>query len=166
MNAYRAANQGSTGDSGLIRIGTTSTHTKAYFAGIRGVTTGLNDAIAVMIDSNGQLGTVSSSLRFKEQIQDLATISGRIHQLRPVSFHYKGQAGQAHYGLIAEEVDQVLPELAVRGRDGQVETVAYHELPPLLLAEVQKQQKRLEALEAENAILKSQLSEILRRLNR
>ena len=98
--------------------------------------------------------------RFKEQIQDLATISGRIHQLRPVSFHYKGQGGNAHFGLIAEEVDQVIPELAVRGRDGQIETVAYHELPPLILAEVQKQQKRLEALEAENADLKAQIAEI------
>ncbi len=158
-NNLHIGHAGVTGDSGVIRIGSGS-QTTAFMTGIRGVTTAVNNAIPVVIDSNGQLGTISSSIRFKEQIQDLATVSGRIHQLRPVSFHYKGQSGNAHFGLIAEEVDMVMPELAVRGRDGQIETVAYHELPPLLLAEMQKQQKALEALKAENDDLKAQLAEI------
>jgi hypothetical protein len=163
---------GVTGDNGVIRIGNVN-QTTAFIAGIRGVTTGANNAIPVVIDANGQLGTISSSIRFKEQIQDLATVSGRIHQLRPVSFHYKGQTGYAHFGLIAEEVDQVIPELAVRGRDGQIETVAYHELPPLILAEVQKQQKELERqhqllelLQTENIALKQQMAEIKALLKR
>ena len=161
---------GVTGDSGVIRIGTAS-QTTAFITGIRGVTTGQNNAIPVVIDSNGQLGTISSSIRFKEDVHDLGGVSSRIFQLRPVSFRYKGQAGNPHYGLIAEEVDQVMPELAVRGKDGQIETVAYQELPALLLSELQKQQKAIEQMEAqhqaerealqvENADLRRQLAEI------
>ncbi len=147
-------------DSGVLRIGNSLSQTTAFIAGIRGVTTIANNAIPVVIDSNGQLGTISSSIRFKEDVRDLGGVSSRIFQLRPVSFRYKGQMGNAHYGLIAEEVDQVMPELAVHGKDGQIETVAYHELPPLLLSEVQKQQKAIERLEVDNADLRQQLAEI------
>lgn len=157
-NIYLANHGGATNESYTLRIG--GNLSRAFIGGIRGITTGQNNAVPVVIDSNGQLGTTNSSIRFKEDVHDLGAVSGRILQLRPVSFRYKGQAGNAHYGLIAEEVDQVMPELAVRGRDGQIETVAYQELPPLLLAELQKQQKALEAMTADVEALRAELAAI------
>ena len=104
-----------------------------------------------MIDSAGQLGTVSSSIRFKEDIHDMADASRRLLKLRPVTFRYTQAyidgAKPIQYGLIAEEVAEVFPELAVRGADGRVETVHYETLNVLLVNEVQKQQQRIEALE-------------------
>jgi hypothetical protein len=103
------------------------------------------DAIPVMIDSAGQLGTVSSSRRFKEDIRDMASTSQRLLQLRPVTFRYRQPFGDGskpvQYGLIAEEVAEVFPELAVRGADGEVETVQYQTLSVLLLNELQKLQR-------------------------
>ena len=89
----------------------------AFLAGVRGVTTGAMDAITVMIDSNGQLGTVSSSRRYKEEIRDMAGVetSARPRQLRPVTFRYRqasaGGEKPVQFGLIAEEVAEVFPEL-------------------------------------------------------
>jgi hypothetical protein len=154
-NIYLANDGGSSNETYTLRIGRTLS--KAFIQGIRSVTTGQNNAVPVVIDSTGQLGTINSSIRFKEDVHDLGAVSGRIFGLRPVSFRYKGQAGNAHYGLIAEEVDQVMPELAIRGNDGLIETVAYQELPPLLLAELQKQQKAIEALKTELAELRALL---------
>jgi hypothetical protein len=69
-----------------------------------------------------------------------------VYQLRPVTFRYKqDRQGQQQYGLIAEEVAKVYPELVVKGADGKVESVQYHELIPMLLNEVQRQQQKLEA---------------------
>ena len=110
------------------------------------MTTSNADAIPVVIDSAGQLGTVSSSARFKEEISDMAEASSGLLKLRPVSFRYKGQAGdRKQFGLIAEEVEEVLPELVVCDSSGGPETVLYHEMPAMLLNELQKQQKRLES---------------------
>lgn len=78
----------------------------------------------------------------------------RLFDLRPVTFRYKAQKdSHAHFGLIAEEVADVIPELVVRNRDGQIETVAYHELAPMLLNELQKMRIRLMALEGELAAM-------------
>ena len=71
-----------------MRIGGNS-QTRAFFAGIRGVATGNNDAVNVVIDSDGQLGTVSSSRRFKKEINPMDTASEAILALKPVTFHYK-----------------------------------------------------------------------------
>ena len=140
---------GHPGESNTMYLG--NGQTKTVIAGIRGITTGAANAIPVVIDSNGQLGTVSSSIRFKEDIQDMADVSRRLLQLRPVTFRYtqaySGGAKPIQYGLIAEEVAEVFPELAVRGADGKVETVHYETLNVLLLNEFQKQAGRLEALE-------------------
>ncbi|MCM2249503.1 MAG: tail fiber domain-containing protein [Geothrix sp.] len=74
----------------------------------------------------------------------------RLFSLRPVTFRYKVHPdGPVHFGLIAEEVDEVMPELVVRGKDGQTETVAYQELAPMLLNELQKQRRELQMLKAE-----------------
>ena len=87
------ASSGPLNDNGGTRIGTRGTNpvnqTSCFAAGIRGITTGNNDAIAVVIDSNGQLGTVSSSLRFKEDIHDMDTVSSGLMRLRPVTFRYQ-----------------------------------------------------------------------------
>lgn len=142
-------NSGVTGESGTVRIGTAGNHTKTFVAGIRGITTGASDAIAVMIDSNGQLGTTSSARRTKNDIADMDAASSGLMKLRPVTFHYKTEMGasepRTQYGLIAEEVAEVYPGLVTRSRDGQAETVMYQFLPSMLLNEYQKQQRAMHA---------------------
>jgi len=142
---------GVSGESNTMYLGKQGTQTKTFIAGIRGSTTVNADAIPVMIDSAGQLGTVSSSRRFKEDIHDMADTSRRLFQLRPVTFRYKQAYGDGskpiQYGLVAEEVAAVLPELAVRNAEGLVETVHYEKLSVLLLNELQKQERRIDALE-------------------
>ena len=89
---------------------------------------------------NGQLGTVSSARKYKDNIEDMNQESAPILNLRPVIFTYKADATRAkQFGLIAEEVNDVMPALVVRGADGQIETVKYHELATLLLNELIKQ---------------------------
>jgi Chaperone of endosialidase len=84
---------------------------------------------AVLVDSNGQLGTVSSSRRYKEDIQDMEDASNGLLELRPVKFRYQQPYADGSkpldYGLIAEEVAEVYPNLVVKNKDGQVETVQY-----------------------------------------
>jgi len=133
---------GASTESLTTRIG--SGQTRAFMAGIRGVTTA-TAAIPVLVGTDGQLGTTSSSRRFKEDIADMGDASSRVFQLRPVTFRFTQAAADGSkpldFGLIAEEVAEVFPELAVAGADGRIETVAYHKLPALLLNELQKQQK-------------------------
>ncbi|MGA7414709.1 MAG: tail fiber domain-containing protein [Bryobacteraceae bacterium] len=125
----------------VIRIGYLQSRT--FIDGIRGKTTGLADAVPVVIDSNGQLGTVNSSARFKEDIQDMASASSGLLRLRPVTYRYKQPYADGSkpidYGLIAEEVAQVYPDLVVTGEDGLAQTVQYQKLTPMLLNELQKQ---------------------------
>ncbi len=141
-------NEGVAGEANTIRIGNVQTRT--FIAGIRGIPTGQTNAVAVLVDSNGQLGTVSSSLRFKQDVADMGDASSRLMELRPVTFHYKTQPnGPLQYGLIAEEVNEVMPELVVRDATGQIESVAYHVLPAMLLNELQKQQTTIQAQQAQ-----------------
>jgi hypothetical protein len=142
---------GQTAESGVIRVGTSGTQTSFFAAGIRGVTTGSNDAVPVMIDSNGQLGTVSSSRRFKEDIQDMGEASQGLMHLRPVTFRYLKPFADGskpmQYGLVAEEVAEVYPDLVARSADGQIETVKYQVLDSMLLNDVQRQQKEIRGLQ-------------------
>jgi hypothetical protein len=159
-------------DNGGIRIGTQGTNsinqTSFFAAGIRGVTTGNNDAIPVVIDSNGQLGTVSSSRRFKEDIHDMDTVSSGLMRLRPVTFRYQKPFADGskpiQYGLIAEEVADVYPDLVAHSADGQIETVKYQVLDSMLLNELQKEHKQVQeqaetirVLEARLAVLEKAL---------
>lgn len=143
------AHQGVAGDSAVIRIGAPGTQTRAFLAGVRGVTTGLANAVPVLVDSNGQLGTVSSSIRFKEDVHDLE-LGRRLLDLRPVSFRYREPFADGErplqVGLIAEEVARVLPELVVFDPDGRPDTVRYHWLAVLLLDELQRLEARIERL--------------------
>lgn len=141
------------GESNVLRIGLSTGAgnqqlSKSFIHGIRGVTTTVNDAIAVLIDSAGQLGTVSSSERFKEEIRDLTSESEKIYSLRPVTFKYKNDVSKSpQWGLIAEEVIKEVPGLTVSDSQGIPFSVKYHELPILLLNELKKLQKRVEELE-------------------
>ena len=141
-------NQGSASDNATVRIGTPGTQSSFFVAGVRGVTTGNNDAIPVVIDSAGQLGTVSSSRRFKEDIQDMGAFSGDLIRLRPVTFRYKEPfvdgSKPIQYGLIAEEVAEVYPDLVARSADGQIETVKYQVLDSMLLNELQKEHQQVQ----------------------
>jgi Chaperone of endosialidase len=153
---------GSSADVGAIRIGVSQT--SFFAAGIRSVTTGSNNAIPVVIDSNGQLGTVSSSQRFKEDIQDMGDASNGLMRLRPVTFRYQKPFADGskpvQYGLIAEEVAEVYPDLVAHSSDGQIETVKYQVLDSMLLNEMQRQQKEIMALEEQNEALQERLSRL------
>ena len=142
-------------DNATIRIG--AGNSRAFLAGVRGVTTGQANAIPVFVDSAGQLGTVSSSARTKRDIADMGEASARLMQLRPVTFRYRdhGPDAPVQFGLVAEEVGEVMPELVARSRDGEIETVLYHELPAMLLNELQKALRRIDALEREITALKA-----------
>jgi hypothetical protein len=131
----------------------------------------LTGAVAVLIDANGQLGTINSSRRFKEDIQPMGSVSERLFALRPVTFKYKQPyedgAKPVQYGLVAEEVAEVFPELVVYGKDGKPETVAYHVLATLLLNELQKdhgamqaQAERIASLEKQTSTLERQNAEL------
>jgi len=151
-------------ESGVIRIGTitgtTSTQAAAYVAGIYGVKTA-SAGTAVVIDSSGQLGTVSSSIRYKEDVQPMASASERLLELRPVKFRYKKADASGEkpiqYGLIAEEVAQVYPELVVRDATaGRIDGVRYDELAPMLLNQAQHDEQKIAAQAAEIRGLKLQ----------
>ena len=119
-----------------------------FIGNIRGVTTDLNDAVAVLIDSAGQLGTMSSSQRFKKDIKPMETTSDSILSLKPVTFHYKSdKSNTPQFGLIAEEVAKVNPSLVVHDKDGQIYTVRYEAVNAMLLNEFLKEHKKVQDLE-------------------
>ena len=161
-NDIDIANAGSSSDASTVRIGTSGTQTSFFVAGVRGAATGDNNAVSLVIDSNGQLGTVSSSRRFKTDIQDMEDASQRLLRLRPVTFRYKKPFADGstpmQYGLIAEEVAEVYPDLVERSADGQIETVKYEVLNTLLLNQWQRQQAQLERIREQIARVKAILS--------
>jgi Chaperone of endosialidase len=141
-------NSGLVGEDLTIRIGGgNGTQTRTFIAGIRGVTTGNNDAIPVVIDSAGQLGTMSSSRRFKHEIKPMDDASEAIHALKPVTFQYKiDKTNTPQFGLIAEEVAQVDPDLVVRDENGEIYTVRYDAVNAMLLNEFLKEHRKVEDL--------------------
>jgi len=139
-----------------MRLGTAGTQTSTFIAGIAGVTVA-NSAPVLINTSTGQLGSLVSSLRYKRDIQPMGTHSQKLLQLRPVIFRYTQDAqGERQYGLIAEDVAKVYPELVTRNAQGQVEAIRYQELTPMLLNELQHQQRQLGAQVREIAELKAQ----------
>jgi hypothetical protein len=148
-NNIHIGSQGTPTDNGAIRIGGNAQ--SSFFAvPVSGVITGSNNAVPVLVDSNGQLGTVKSSQRFKEDIQDMGDLSRSLLHLRPVIFRYKKPFDDGskpiQYGLVAEEVAEVFPDLIARSTDGQIETVKYQMLDVLLLNELQRQEAEIRAL--------------------
>jgi hypothetical protein len=152
-------NVGASTDNDAIRIGTLNEQTSFFAAGVRGVTTGENNAVPVVIDSNGQLGTVSSSRRFKTDIQDMGDASSGLMRLRPVTFRYKKLFADGsqpiQYGLIAEEVAKVYPDLVARSADGEIESVKYQVLDSMLLNELQRQRAEVRNLQDQLRELKT-----------
>jgi hypothetical protein len=147
-NNIDIGNFGVAGEAGTIRIGSIL-QTRAFLAGVRGVVTGVADGLPVLVDSNGQLGTTSSSAAAKRDIAEIGKASSPLRKLRPVSFFYRNDAlSIPQYGLIAEEVAAVMPELVQFSPAGTAETVRYHFLAPLLLNELQREQRRNEEQES------------------
>ena len=144
---YGVGNDVNNTESNTIRIADAGFSARFFAGGIRGVTTGQANAVTVVIDSNGQLGTVNSSRRYKEDIRDMGDASSRLMQLRPVTYRYTQAYADGSkpidYGLIAEEVEQVYPDLVAHLKDGEVETVQYHKINAMLLNEVQKQHRQI-----------------------
>jgi hypothetical protein len=168
-NNIEIGNEGTAGDNKVIKIGTEGTQKKAFIAGIFSNTA--VSGLTVVIGSNGELGAVSSSERFKTAIAPMGSNTAKLKQLRPVTFHLKADPkGAPQYGLIAEEVAKVYPELVVRDQKGRIDGVRYDELAPMLLNEVQKQaaeirelkqQQKQFATQAELNDLKQQLQAAL-----
>jgi endosialidase-like protein len=116
-----------------------------FIGNIRDVTTQNGDAIPVVIDSAGQLGTASSSQRFKKEIKPMDTASEAILNLKPVTFHYKTDKNDTpQFGLIAEEVAKVNPNLVVRDKNGEIYTVRYEAVNAMLLNEFLKEHQKVE----------------------
>ncbi len=137
-------NQGVRAESGTIRIGDPKAQHAAYIAGIWGHI--VKSGSPVFVGPDGNLGVVASSERYKTDVASMGSSTAKISQLRPVTFHLKSDAtGELQYGLIAEEVDKVFPELVVRDEAGKIEGVRYDELAPILLSELLQQQQQVEA---------------------
>ena len=152
-------NDAVSGESNTMRIGN-GLQTRAFIAGIRGVATGNNDAVAVLIDSDGQLGTASSSRRFKKEIKPMDKASEAILTLKPVTFHYKSDnSNRSEFGLIAEEVAEVSPDLVVRDKRGEIYTVRYDAVNAMLLNEFLKEHRTVQQQQKEIDVLKAELKE-------
>jgi hypothetical protein len=135
---------GVAGEANTMRIGLSQFRT--FISGIRGVTTGNANAVPVVIDSDGQLGTMSSSRRFKHEIKPMDTASQAILSLKPVTFNYKSDSTNTpQFGLIAEYVAAVNPDLVVRDQNAQIYTVRYDAVNAMLLNEFLKAHRKMEA---------------------
>ena len=141
-----------------IRIGVHNLQKQARIAGI--ATSALTGATGVVVASDGRLGISASSLRFKEDVRDMGEVGDKLSKLRPVRFRFKqGESDNGErpleYGLIAEEVAEVLPELVPLDAEGRPYAVRYDLLSTLLLSELQRQRRDIEALEQELAASRS-----------
>jgi hypothetical protein len=162
-NNIDIGSRGVYGDNGIIRIGTAPAQTAAYVAGIASTRV---TGSAVYVTSSGQLGVLASSERYKTGVTPMAGTTEKLQRLRPVTFHLKTQPnGALQYGLIAEEVDKVYPELVIRDEAGKIQGVRYDELAPMLLNEAQRQRAQLQQQAAQLNDTRQQLTD-LKQLNR
>src|SRR5262249_22671880 len=106
------------------------------------------DGIPVYIDSAGELGTSPSSRQFKKEIKPMGKASKTILALKPVSFQYKNDSkGTPQFGLVAEEVEKVNPDLVVRDNNREIYAVRYDAVNAMLLNEFLKEHSKVEKLE-------------------
>jgi hypothetical protein len=166
-NNIDISNPGVAAESNIIRIGNEvaftdlvgivhPAHTKTFIAGIHGATA--SGAVTVYVNSSGQLGTLPSSARFKHDIQSMDKASEAILALKPVTFHYKAEIdpkGIPQFGLVAEEVEKVNPNLVTRDDQGKVYTVRYEAVNAMLLNEFLKEHRKVEQQEATITQVKS-----------
>jgi uncharacterized coiled-coil protein SlyX len=159
-NNIDVGNTGVASDSGVIRIGTSGTQAATFIAGIR--ETPISGAMAVGINANGQLGVRASSARFKKDIKPMDQESEAILALRPVSFRYRDEldpTDEPQFGLVAEEVEKIDPELITRDATGKPFTVRYEAVDAMLLNEFLKQHRKVEAQEKRIGELEAALKE-------
>jgi hypothetical protein len=152
--------EGVAAESGVMRLGTESQQTSTYISGI--VSSPLAVATGVGITPDGRLGVRASSARFKEAIKPMAKASEAILALRPVTFRYKKELdpkATPQFGLVAEEVAKVDPDLVARDAAGKPFTVRYDEVNAMLLNEFLKEHRKVEAQGKEIAELRSALKE-------
>lgn len=148
-------NQGAN-ESNTIRIGTNASHTRTFIAGIKDVVINLGDP--VYINSAGQMGSVLSSQRYKADIKPMDNASEAIFTLKPVTFRYKQEfdpKGVPQFGLVAEEVAKVNPDLVVPDAEGKPRSVRYEAVNAMLLNEFLKQHRKMQEQTATVADLKS-----------
>jgi len=157
-NNIDIANKGVAAEANTIRIGTTGTQTNTYVAGISGVT--VAGGVGVIIDSSGHVGTVVSSARFKDAIKPMDKASEAILALKPVTFRYKHDLdpdGIPQFGLVAEDVQKVNPDLVARDEQGKPYTVRYEAVNAMLLNEFLKEHRKVEELETNAAQQQKQI---------
>jgi len=137
---------GVAGESATIRIGATGVQTTTYIAGIAGQTVGAGGSTCY-VDNDGKLGVFLSARRFKTDIADMAAASEALLALRPVTFHYKPELdklGIPQFGLVAEEVAKVNPDLVTRDAKGELSTVRYEAVNVMLLNEFLKEHRKVD----------------------
>ncbi|PYK37282.1 MAG: hypothetical protein DME60_12700 [Verrucomicrobia bacterium] len=147
-NNIDIGNPGVAGESNTIRIGQVGTGTATFIAGING--TAVAGGVTVLVNSNGQLGTMISSERFKDAIEPMDKASESILALKPVTFHYKQELDpQAipQFGLVAEQVEKVNPDLVARDAQGKPYTVRYEAVNAMLLNEFLKEHRKVQELD-------------------
>jgi len=155
---------GHDGESGFIRIANNNlqvaaTNSKVFIGGINGATVSAA-ATQVFVNANGQLGTAVSSARYKTDIESMGQSSEVIFSLRPVTFHYKGdETNLPVFGLIAEEVAKVNPDLILLDKEGKPQTVRYEQINAMLLNEFLKEHRKNEEQEKRIDALTTQLQE-------
>jgi Chaperone of endosialidase len=146
-NIFIGSGAGGPDESYTIRIG--ANHTATYIAGVNGATV---QGIPVLIDtSTSRLGTNTSSKRFKDEIKPMDTSSEALFLLKPISFRYKKEidpAGTLQFGLVAEDVEDISPDLVVRDKEGKPYSVRYDHVNAMLLNEFLKEHKKVQKLEA------------------
>jgi hypothetical protein len=146
-NVYIAATAANV-ESNTIRIGN-SDAIGCYIGGIFGAT--VFNSAAVSVDPNGKLGTITSSIRFKDNIKPTEQASEALFALKPVTFRYKKEiepTGKSHFGLVAEDVEKVNPDLIVRDEEGKPYSVRYDQINATLLNEFLKEHRRVQQQEA------------------
>ena len=160
-NNIDIGNNGVVGESNTIRIGATGGQSATFVAGIRGVA--IAGAQPVGVNASGQLGVRASSARFKEAISSMDKASEAILSLRPVSFRYKKELdpnGVSQYGLVAEEVAKVNPDLVVPDEEGKPFSVRYEEVNAMLLNEFLKEHRTVQQQGATIAELKKEIANL------
>jgi hypothetical protein len=162
-NNIDIGNKGVAGDTGKIRIGKKPTHTATFIQGISGVT--VAGGVGVLINTSGQLGTIQSSARVKDEIKPMDKASEAILALQPVTFRYKHDLdpdGIPQFGLVAEQVEKVNADLVAHDEAGKPYTVRYEAVNAMLLneflkahAKIEEQERKVQELEATIAQLRA-----------
>ena len=152
-------NEGVADEAGTVRIGTDGTQTRTFIAGISGVVV---SGAGVVINASGQLGVAASSARFKDEIKPMEKVSEVVLALQPVTFRYKKEIDPERtpqFGLVAEQVAKVSPDLVIRDADGKPHSVRYEAVNAMLLNEFLKEHKKVEQEQATVAELKSTVAQ-------